>query len=75
MAKIEELQEGIAKLLEEPEIQFMDWELGKALLQAHKAGLPSKILTYLHSQGIKLPGGSSLIKEIWIKKVLIMVNS
>ena len=46
-----ELENGIAILLEEPDIQFIDWSMGHWLLQNHKAALPHAIISYLRSRG------------------------
>jgi len=54
MTKQKEIREGVERLL--PNIEMGGLNLKREL--AHQ------ILSYLHSQGIRLPDGSSLVEEL-----------
>ena len=54
MTTREEIREGVAKLLIEPDIGVCDLEVAKWHLQNWKAELPDKILQYLDSKGVVL---------------------
>lgn len=70
MAKQEEIKEGVAEWLWENragETTVQDWvdtwdELSKQRKEAFRE-LAGKFMAYLHSQGIKLSDGSSLISK------------
>lgn len=45
--KIAEMKENIAKILQEPDIGCIDWEIGKTILVNWKASLPDQILSII----------------------------
>ena len=51
----EQLREKIGELLVEPDIGYMDWELGKTILANWKVGLPHQILTIIKDAGWQPP--------------------
>ena len=58
------IREGITKILRQPiKIDLISGRKLKDIREGRNDRV-SQILTYLHSQGIRLPDGSSLIKEL-----------
>ena len=82
MSNIQKVEEDIAELLKEPDIQCMNWELGKSILASWRTNLPTQILnlTYngfsirqLIEMGIKVKPDECLGVVDNSRKVTLMV--
>jgi len=49
------IREGLEKILTEPSIAYLDWEIAKVTLGKWKATLPDKIIALLRSEGVEIP--------------------